>query len=104
MKQKIRIRPCQKGGKPEKGFVLCFVARPARKKAKRHVTEYHTISGEKIGFLGPRCTASWTRKGASSFPGKKAAEFAVNACELYVQNPGGKNPEIIYKKAEKMEP
>lgn len=47
------FKPCLKGGKPARGYALCFVVRPARKNAKRHVIEYHVSGGEKIGFLGP---------------------------------------------------
>lgn len=97
-----RIKPCLENGQPAKGFALCFVPRPSRKGAKRQVAEYHVSGGQKIGFLGPRCTAAWKRKQAVSFPSKEAAEFAVLSCELYVQKPGGKNPERIYAKAEKM--
>lgn len=96
------IRPCLKSGQPVKGFALCFVPRPSRKGAKRQVAEYHVSGGQKIGFLGPRCTAAWKRKDAVSFPSKEAAEFAVLSCELYVKKPGGKDPAKIYAKAEKM--
>lgn len=97
-----QIKPCLENGSPAKGFVLCFVPRPVRKNGKRHVAEYHISSGEKIGFLGPRCTAAWKRKDAVSFPSKAATEFAIFSCELYVRNPGGKNPDRIYKRAEEM--
>lgn len=97
-----QIQPCLKDGQPAKGFALCFVPCPSRKNAKRHVAEYHVSGGRKIGFLGPRCTAAWKRKDAASFPSKEAAEFAVLSCELYVKKPGGKDPDRIYKKAEKM--
>jgi len=76
-----QIKPCLKDGNPAKGYALCFVARPARKNAKRHVIEYHVSGGGKIGFLGPRCTPAYKRKDAASFPDKKSAESAVLSCE-----------------------
>lgn len=75
------IKPCTKDGKPPKGYVLCFVARPARKNSKRHVVEYHVSGGGKIGFLGPHCTPAYKRKNAASFSDKKLAELAVISCE-----------------------
>lgn len=97
-----QIKPCLKDGNPTKGYYLCYVARPARKNAKRHVAEYHVRGGSTIGFLGPRCTGARKRKDAVSFPGKQATEFAIFSCELYVKKPSGKDPERIYKRAEEM--
>lgn len=96
------IKPCLKGGKPDKGYVLCFVVRPSRKNGKRHVAEYHVSGGRKLGFLGSRCTPAYKRKDAASFPSKKAAEFSVLSCEAFVRKPTRSGPGKIYKKAEKM--
>lgn len=97
-----QIKPCLPNGRPDKGFYLCFVPRPSRKGAKRHVAEYHVSGGSTIGFLGARCSGARKRKQAASFPSKEAAEFAVLSCELYVKEPAGKDPEKIYQKAEGM--
>lgn len=97
----VKLKPCLKNGQPQSGWLFCFIARPARKNSKRQVAEYHSISGEVRGFLGPRCTPAYKRKDAVSFPSKDATVYAIQACQLYLNKRGVDDPEIIYKRAEK---
>lgn len=79
---------------------FCFKVATAGKGGGR-VIQYRLYNGNLIGFLGPECRLVYVRKKAHVFRGGRAAtDLAAQKCVLYTRNPGGKDPAVIYKKAD----
>lgn len=87
-----------KRGRAKSGASFCFQVKKAEKK---HIVEFRLPDGKLIGFMGKDCRMVYDRKKAFLFKGgATATDQAAQACLRFMQKPGGKNPNVIYRRAD----
>lgn len=86
---------CRRGRAQSTSF--CFQVKKAEEK---QIVEFRLSDGKRIGYLGKNCRMVYDRKKAVLFRGGPAAtDTAAQACLRFMQKPGGKDPAVIYRRA-----
>lgn len=86
-----------KRGRAKGAAPFCFQIKKAEKK---HIVEFRLPDGKLIGFMGKDCRMVYDRKEAFEFKGgAPAIDRAAQACLRFMQKPAGRDPNVIYRRA-----
>lgn len=86
-----------KAGRSKDGAHFCY---QVKKDGKGHLVEILLPGGRRIGWFGKDCRMVYQKRNAFKFKGGPlAADMAAVACLRFTQKPGGKDPAVIYRRA-----